>query len=436
MILETQTLIAAVKKMYPVYLFFKNRYFPDGRTFASEKALIEMKKKGKDIAPFVIPVRGGIVMTSEGYRAMEVKGPYIAPSRMITSEDLEKKAFGESPESGRTPENRENEVEAEHLDDLRHMVERRKEKMCTDLVTTGRVLMEHYATAEDAAKGKNATEMVLQFYEEDEGFRNYYKMKKPFSSMSGEEKMRMIYDMATELNHRGVKATDLVMTKDVGPDFFLDKDVLDYFNVRKVDLGSVAPKELPEGVMSPGTYNVSGVALTLFVYDNNFTDLDGKEKDFLPAGTIAMLKPNMGTTVYAQVTFVNRDTGFETFIEPMVPRVTYDENNNLAKVLVVSRPVPYPNDSEGWLVTNIYDPVSESDTSQTKGSTGQERSVSDSDTGELLSEEDIRAMTKAQLLEYGASIGVDGLTDKMLVDDIRNAILDYQLELDAEPGGS
>ena len=133
---------------------------------------------------------------------------------------------------------------------------------------------------------------------------------------------------------------------------------------------------------------------------------------------------------------MNRDTGFETFIEPMVPRVTYDENNNLAKVLVVSRPVPYPNDSEGWLVTNIYDPVSESDTSQTKGSTGQERSVSDSDTGELLSEEDIRAMTKAQLLEYGASIGVDGLTDKMLVDDIRNAILDYQLELDAEPGGS
>lgn len=440
MILETQTLIDAVKKMYPVYLFFKDRYFPDGKTFASEKALIEMKKKGKDIAPFVIPVRGGIIMTSEGYRAMEVKGPYIAPGKVITTEDLEKKAFGESPESGRTPEDRENEVEAEHMDDLRHAVERRKEKMCTDLVTTGRVMMEHYATANDAAKGKNATKMVLQFYDDNEGFQNYYKMKKPFSSMSGEEKMRMIYDMATELNRRGVKATDLVMTRDVGPDFFLDKDVLEYFDIRKVDLGSVAPKELPDGVMSPGTYNVSGVALTLFVYDNSFTDLDGKEKDFLPAGTIAMLKPGMGKTVYAQVTFVNRDTGFETYVDPMVPRVIYDENNNLAKVLVVSRPVPYPNDPEGWLVTNIYDPVSESDTEQTedqaKGFTGQDDNVSDSDTDGLLSEEDIRAMTKSQLLEYGASIGMEGLTDKMLVDDIRNAILDYQMELAADQGGN
>jgi hypothetical protein len=62
MVVKTTTLIDAVKKMYPVSQFFKDRYFPDGRSFYSEKALIETKKGNKKVAPFVIPVVGGIVM--------------------------------------------------------------------------------------------------------------------------------------------------------------------------------------------------------------------------------------------------------------------------------------------------------------------------------------------------------------------------------------
>ena len=74
MIRETETLIDAVKKMYPVAMFLKNRYFPDGRCFYSEKALVEMKKAGRKIAPFVVPVVGGIAMSKEGYRTEYLTG--------------------------------------------------------------------------------------------------------------------------------------------------------------------------------------------------------------------------------------------------------------------------------------------------------------------------------------------------------------------------
>ena len=96
MIRETETLIAAVKKMYPVALFFKNRYFPDGQAFYSEKALVEMKKGGRTIAPFAIPAAGGIALEKQGYRTEYLEGPYIAPKMLITAGDLAKKAFGES----------------------------------------------------------------------------------------------------------------------------------------------------------------------------------------------------------------------------------------------------------------------------------------------------------------------------------------------------
>ena len=44
MVVETYKLIKTIKKMYPVVLFFKDRYFPDGQTYYSEKALIESKR--------------------------------------------------------------------------------------------------------------------------------------------------------------------------------------------------------------------------------------------------------------------------------------------------------------------------------------------------------------------------------------------------------
>ena len=89
MIRETFTLVEAIKKMYPVITFFKDRYFPDDRTFYSQKVLIESKKGGRKVAPFVVPVVNGIAMTAEGYRTDMVTAPMIAPKMVITAQDLE-----------------------------------------------------------------------------------------------------------------------------------------------------------------------------------------------------------------------------------------------------------------------------------------------------------------------------------------------------------
>ena len=60
MIRDTYKLILTAKKLYPIQQFFKDRYFPDGRSFYSQHALIETKKQGRKVAPFVIPVVGNI----------------------------------------------------------------------------------------------------------------------------------------------------------------------------------------------------------------------------------------------------------------------------------------------------------------------------------------------------------------------------------------
>ncbi len=428
MIRETYKLVKTVKKMYPLVQFLKDRYFPDGPVYYSEKALIEFKKKGRKIAPFVIPLVNGIVMEKDGYRTDIVDAPYIAPKRVITAKELEQKAFGESPESGRSPEQRENELESEFIDDNRISILRRHEKMCADILLTGQVIMKHYATAEDAAKGENYDFKYLRFYEGE--FKNKYKFTKKFKDMTTAEKIQEFYKMATVLRKRGVRATDIVMTSDVSMLLMSDKDFLEFYNKAKVNIGEINPTELPDGVVSNGSININGVVMTLFTYDEIYEDLDGEEKAILPAGTIAFLQPNMGTTVYAQVTFYTKD-GFKSYAEKIVPRLVGDEKSNMAEVQAFSRPVMYPNDMDGWLVANIYDETASTQTEADNSVDTHEPPTADVST--LKTEAEITAMTKkAELIAYATSIGLSGLDNSMKLDELQDAILNYQEEIYGE----
>lgn len=428
MIRETYKLVKTVKKMYPVVQFLKDRYFPDGPVYYSEKALIEFKKKGRKIAPFVIPLVNGIVMEKDGYRTDIVDAPYIAPKRVITAKELEQKAFGESPESGRSPEQRENELESEFIDDNRISILRRHEKMCAELLLTGQIMMKHYATAEDAAKGENYDLKYLRFYEGE--FKNKYKFTKKFKDMTTSEKIQEFYKMATVLRKRGIRATDIVMTSDVSMLLMSDKDFLEFYNKAKVNIGEISPTELPDGVVSNGSININGVVMTLFTYDEIYEDLDGEEKEILPAGTITFLQPNMGTTVYAQVTFYTKD-GFKSYAEKIVPRLVGDEKSNMAEVQAFSRPVMYPNDIDGWLVANIYDETASSQTEADNSVDTHEPPTVD--TGTLKTEAEITAITKkAELIAYATSIGLSGLDNTMKLDELQDAILNYQEEIYGE----
>lgn len=449
MVTETYTLIGAVKQMYPVRTFFKDRYFPDGRVFHASKALIESKKGGRKAAPFVSPVVNGIVMDSEGYRTDEVKAPTIAPKKVITKEDLEAKAFGEDPNSDRSAETRENELEAEYIDDMRSSILRRHELMCTDIITTGGTIMKHYASAEDAVKDKNAEVLQLRFY--DDMFRNKYIIPGNFRKMSAEEKMQLLYDITAELRRRGIHCTDLVMTSDVSKLFMTDKEFLDYYNKLDVVTGVIDQIETPDGVVCNGTINTGGTKLTMFTYDEEFEDVDGTVKPFLPKGTMAFLHPGMGTTVYAEVSFVNNGH-FESHAEKMVPRCVSSDINNVIDLHMYSRPVPYPIDWDSWLVANIYensgsepeghmDFVEPDDPYEFFESLGDDpesvdnlKDPEDPDGNsdpepDLKTEAEINKLTsKASVIDYAASIGLAGLSTESSLADLKAAVINYQQE--------
>lgn len=297
--------------------------------------------------------------------------------------------------------------------------------------------MKHYANAEDAAKDQKFQVKELRFYEKDGKFGNRYRFGKNFTAMTAQEKIQEFYKIHTALSKRGIRATDIVMTADVSMLLMTDPDFLEYYDKLHVNTGEINQRELPEGVSYNGSININGVVYSMFTYDETFEDLDGKEKEFLPAGTIAFLRPGMGTTVYAQVTFV-KDKRHVSHAEKIVPRIVADEANNIIEVQMFSRPVPYPLDWDGWMVANIYDPITEGQ--EDDGQAGENRSrqsmaaftaAPGNDEIRMLTEEEIGAIsTKKEVIEYAASIGLSGLSDKSSLSDLKDAVISYQQDLE------
>lgn len=347
MITNTYQLINSVKKMYPVVQFFKDRYFPDGKNFYSEEVIIEMKKGNKKVAPFVVPVVNGIAVKSQKYSGYKYTPALIAPKSVITAADLKAKAFGEDPNSGRSAADRQNELQAERMDDLRQQIMRRHELMGAEILTSGKVTMKQYAKSEDFGTDKFVLQ-ELTFYEDK--FENDFVLKTAWATMRAKDRVKVLYDMASKLRSRGVRAMDVVLGANVAVDLFGDEEFLEYFNKKSVNFGTIDAQELPEGVVYNGKINIMGVMLDFFTYDEEYEDLDGTNKEFISKDAIIMLAPGLGETVYGSVDFVTKEGSVESYAEKIVPRVIPDENNNIITVIESSRPVSYPKDAEGWLI--------------------------------------------------------------------------------------
>ena len=155
-----------------------------------------------------------------------------------------------------------------------------------------------------------------------------------------------------------------------------------------------------------------------------------------------MLHPNIGETVYAQVTYVE-GKGFKSYAEKIIPRLVADEKNNMVEVQTFSRPVPYPFDWDGWLVANIHDEPKPKEDGEGNGIpqgfsarsvSGTEGDISEGT--ELKGADEINAMTrKADVIAYAESIGLGGLDAEQRLDELKETVLNYQEERYGEQGG-
>ena len=145
---DTYVLMAIAEEIVPQQTFFRDRYFPTGERdiFACDKVLTEYRKGDRKMAAFVSARAGDIPMDRIGYAIHEYQPAFIAPSRLLTLDDLTKRGFGEAIYANSTPAQRAARLQLDDLTDMDRRIVRREEWMCAQTMINNACTMQTSTT--------------------------------------------------------------------------------------------------------------------------------------------------------------------------------------------------------------------------------------------------------------------------------------------------
>lgn len=350
-IYKTHTMLMAVRNIAPVTKFLRDRYFPTNDVtdiFATSDVLVDYMDGSKKLAPFVVPRKGGVAVTRKGYTTKRYAPPFIAPKRELTIDDLMRRDFGEAWYSRQTPGERQVALMMRDFDELEAMISRREEAMAAEVLLTNGCVMNHIADDLD-----EPVVAEIHYYDGDENDAVYTPTTA--WNATGATILQDIAAAAELLSARGLPATDLIVSADVGMAILADETILKQLDNRRLQLGDVTPERLPNGVTAIARLNAYGHIVTVYSYGETYTSDAGTDTPYLPSGTAIITAPNCGRTVYGAVTQIDQEDGaFRTYAERRVPKYYSDAANDIRELYLRCRPLMIPNHKNAWITIDAF----------------------------------------------------------------------------------
>ncbi|WP_418488238.1 major capsid protein [Faecousia sp.] len=337
---DTYVLMAIVEEIVPQQTFFHDRYFPTGAgdVFASDKVLTEYRKGDRKMAAFVSARAGDIPMERRGYEIHEYQPAFIAPSRLLTLDELRKRGFGEAIYANSTPAQRAARLQLDDLTDMERRIVRREEWMCAQTMINNACTMQTYI--DDKTEGEK---LHVQFY--DTASDHTYTVAAKWDATGGDF-FGDVKAMCRKLSKRGLRAADLVVGSDVA-DAILDMDKVQKLLDRNsgIIIGTV-DQELSryDGVVYMGTLNFGGFKLNVISVDETYVDASGTEQKYFPATSAMVTAPGCGHMMYGQITQIDYGaTDFASHAATRVPKFSLNQEADIRKLRLGARPLAAPH---------------------------------------------------------------------------------------------
>jgi hypothetical protein len=341
-IFDTLYLLGMAQEINPVPSFFKDRYFGEEETFTQDKVLIEFMNGDQKMVPFIAPKVGDIPVDREGYELYEFAPSLIAPSRILTLDDLAKRGFGEPLLSGSTKADRARAIQFRDLRDLSARIGRCEEWMAAQTMINNGFDMQEYIDANTAGKT-----IPVRFYDTGGSNPAVYTVT-PWSSWASAKSD--ITAMCDELTERGLPATDLVLGSTTWGTISGFSGFYDDLDNRSIDIGVIRASLAGTGVSYMGRLNIDGYNLDVFVAREKYKDASGVAQSYFPAKSAMVTAPGCGKTAYGAVTQIDFGSSeFSTYEGKRIPKLTIEQNNDIRKLRLASRPFTAPKNMAPWM---------------------------------------------------------------------------------------
>ena len=343
-IFDTYYMAGMVQEIVPVQSFFRDRYFPTNAAtdiFNSNKVLVEYRDRDRAMAPFVVRRAGDIPVARGGYEIHEYEPPYIAPSRLLTLDDLQKRGYGEALYVGSTPAERARALQMQDLTELDARILRREEWMAAQtMINNGCTIV---AYIDDDTVGETYD---IFYFDASGGNPAKYTVSTKWDgggSFEGD-----VSAMVNDLLDRGLSAADLVIGTDVAAFLLDDETLLKKLDNRRADFGRLAPRVRYPGVTWLGNLNFDGTDLDIFSVRETVRDKSGTVRLF-PATAAMVTAPGCGHMMYGRIDQIEDDNEYHSFAMQRVPKFVVDKDKDTRKLRLGSRPLAAPHCKAPWM---------------------------------------------------------------------------------------
>lgn len=351
---STRTMIAVLDQRREPLTFLRKTFFPGApRMHESETFDIDVRKGGRRIAPFVSPIREGQVMRREGFRTQSVKPGYLKPKRVITPAECKKRLPGENIFSPRSLQERAGVLLARDLGELDVDCTNREEVMIRDALLNGKI---------EIWEDVNGT---LTKVREVDFLRESALTVTLEGGTWWTTTATTIFDnlqtwCALVLKHGYLSPDTLVVSTDVGNTMVKNSDFLAKLDNRRVEMGSIKPREIAPGVNYIGTIVYPGVYLEIYSDARTYIDESGSEQPMMPARTV-LLGSTQAQCEMHYGPIEDFDAAAEVGIEDGIfqvqrfPKTWTDKDPSVRHVLLQTAPLPVPVNVDGFLKATVLE---------------------------------------------------------------------------------
>ncbi len=336
-IFDTRTMIPVVEQMKRPTTFFRDTFFNSYRTFVTEEVDVDVIKQRRRVAPFVHPRNPGVVVNRDGYTTETYKAPMISEKMETNAEHLLKRLPGENIYSGKNPDSRASALLARDLAELEDMLIRRENLMAAEALWYGRQTIKGAGVDEVIDFGLSATHQT-SLTSTDKWSDN--ANSDPLVDLKA-WRLKCIQDS-------GFAPDICVMSEEVADEFIKNVTVQKLLDNRRVEMGQINPKELPNGVTYIGGINRLG--MDIYTYNDWYLDDDGEEQPFVPTGKVGLFS---SAARYERLYGAYIDMEMGTMDIPRIPRSWVTKDPSVRWVQLISRPLFVPMHLDSIFIATV-----------------------------------------------------------------------------------
>lgn len=337
---ETRTMMQALEEMKPPRTFLLDSFFRNSQTFGTEAVDVDIVKGKRKLAPFVSPLHEGKVVKREGYSTETFKPPYLKPKRATRAQNFLQRQPGEAVYAGSlTPQQRAARELGKDLTELRESIIRREEWMASQALTTGKVTVSGDGVEAEVDFQMDATHLVTLSGTDlwtDAGSDPIAKLR-AWKRMCAQDS--------------GVAPDRVIFGASVVDAFFHNAKVKDLLDNRRIEIGTIKPSELPDGVTHLGYFADPGV--DIFTYDEWYLDDAGNEQPMVPVDSIIMGSTRAKTVrAYGAIQDVDA-IGAGLFEAQYFPKSWVQQDPSARFVMVQSAPLVIPTQIGAFMKAKV-----------------------------------------------------------------------------------